>query len=132
MKSFTVATIAAALVSSAAALPKEPSFAKVNLVAINRPISGEWSEKRVTVDLATLSHQENLPITGLAIESVYITAPPAPGLSAIGVADITCQRYKDQFGVQRGSAAFTSSVNASISTNSVDFGYVLCYANPTA
>ncbi|KAI8960770.1 hypothetical protein F5Y11DRAFT_328739 [Daldinia sp. FL1419] len=133
MKSFAIATIAAAaLASSAAALPTEPPYAKVNLVAINHPVSGERSGTRVTIDLATLSHRENLPITGFAIESISITAPTAPNAPTPSVEDITCQRYQDQFGVSRGSAAFTSSKDALISTNSVDFGYVLCYVNPTA
>ncbi|KAK6948280.1 hypothetical protein Daesc_010045 [Daldinia eschscholtzii] len=132
MKTFTIATVAAALASSASALPKQPPVARVNLMALNHPVSGKHSQQLVPIDLATLTHKDNLPITGFAIDSISVTVPPAPGQQAITKDDITCQRFQDQWGTQRGSAAFTSSKNASVSTNSVDFGYVLCYVNPTA
>ncbi|KAI1802438.1 hypothetical protein F4811DRAFT_529215 [Daldinia bambusicola] len=132
MKSFAIATVVAALASSASALPKQPAAARVNLIAINHPVSGAHSQQLVPVDIATLTHKDNLPITGFSIDSISVTVPPAPGQPAITKDDIVCQRYQDQWGTQRGSAAFTSDKDALVSTNSVDFGYVLCYVKPTA
>ncbi|KAI1465669.1 uncharacterized protein F4812DRAFT_461365 [Daldinia caldariorum] len=132
MKSFTLATVVAALASSASAVPKQPSPAQVNLIAINHSVSGAHTDQLIAIDIATLTHKDNVPITGFAVDSISVTVPAAPGQAAITKDDIVCQRFQDRWGTQRGSAAFTSAKNASVSTNSVDFGYVLCYVTPTA
>ncbi|KAK7419636.1 hypothetical protein QQX98_003227 [Neonectria punicea] len=122
-----ITTLAATLASTATALPTErdANVAVVNVIAVNKPISGSHSSTPVKIPFGKLTHFD-LSITGLQLKSVTVHAP---GVTAPDVSEVTCQMYKDQYGVQPGSAAFTKAQEALISTNSVEFGWVLCYVN---
>ncbi|KAF4979731.1 hypothetical protein FDECE_18019, partial [Fusarium decemcellulare] len=127
MQFFTLITAAAAtFASTATALPssineRAAGSAVAKILAINAPISGSHSQKNVYVPLGKLTHVDDLSITSLKLESIKVDVPNVPKPS---VNDITCQMYKDQYGVQPGSAEFTKAKPALISTNSVDFGWV--------
>ncbi|KPM38336.1 hypothetical protein AK830_g8229 [Neonectria ditissima] len=128
-----IATLAATLASTATALPAQnteraTTGAFANVIAVNNPISGSHSSTPVKIPFGKLTHFD-LSITGLQLKSITIDVP---GVTAPDASEVTCQRYQDQYGVQRGSAAFTKAKEALISTNTVEFGWVLCYVNPTA
>lgn len=129
MKTACIAA-AAALLAPAATLAqplaaRNGNGAYANVLALRHPVSGDKSETPVNIPLGQLTTFD-LAITGFQLQGVTVTVPDEPELDA---AEVTCQRYKDAYGVQPGSAAFTTSVNASVSTNTVDFGWVLCYVN---
>ncbi|CAI4212747.1 unnamed protein product [Parascedosporium putredinis] len=79
----------------------------------------------VQVPLSTLTHVE-LTITGLQLTGVTVDIPD---ITPPSDTDVTCQMYKDEYGVQPGSAEFFKGHDAHISTNPVQFGWVLCYVN---
>ncbi|KAH7131322.1 hypothetical protein EDB81DRAFT_808364 [Dactylonectria macrodidyma] len=122
-----IATVAAALASAATALPTErdANVAVANVIAINKPLDGSHSSTAVKIPFGKLTHFE-LPITGLKLKGVTVTVP---GAVAPDASKVTCQMYKDKYGVQPGSAAFNKAHEALISTNTVQFGWVLCYVN---
>ncbi|KAF7556741.1 hypothetical protein G7Z17_g1254 [Cylindrodendrum hubeiense] len=122
-----IATATAALASTAMALPspkRAEGSAVANLIAVNG-FGDDKDEAPITVPFGTLTHYD-YQVTGLQLKSVTVDVPwgVVPDVS-----DITCQMYRDQYGVQPGSAKFTSSQDASLSTNPVEFGWVLCYVN---
>lgn len=98
-------------------------FAKVT--AINHNLSGNTTpDKEVEIPFGTLFHVDDTPITELRLKGSGATVPDQP---EVDVSTITCQRYNDQYGTRVGSAPFTAESPALISTNAVDFGWVLCY-----
>ncbi|KAK7413387.1 hypothetical protein QQX98_007764 [Neonectria punicea] len=125
-----IATLAATLASTATALPaqntqRDAGVAAANVLAVNNPISGSHSSTPVKIPFGKLTHFD-LSITELQLKGVTVTVP---GATAPDASKVTCQRYKDQYGVQPGSTAFTKGHDALISTNTVEFGWVLCYVN---
>ncbi|CAM1510933.1 Fc.00g084460.m01.CDS01 [Cosmosporella sp. VM-42] len=131
---FTSISVAAAalLASTATALPtvsarkaqntSTPAYA--NVIAINHPISGESSQTPVKIPFGELTHFEDLPITGFQLDGITVTAKD---LVVPDEDQVVCQRYRDQYGIMPGSALFNTTTEALVSTNSVDFGWVLCY-----
>lgn len=128
MKSIFIAV--AALLAPAVTLAQPLSArngngAYANILALKHPVSGEHSETPVNIPFGQLTHYDQ-EITGFQLLGVTISVPDEPELDA---SKVTCQRYNDAYGVQPGSAPFATGVNASVSTNLVDFGWVLCYVN---
>ncbi|KAH7123498.1 hypothetical protein B0J13DRAFT_566710 [Dactylonectria estremocensis] len=121
------ATVTAAFAATATALPTErdTGAAVANVIAVNKPLDGTHSSTAVKIPFGKLTHVD-LPITNLMLKSVTVTAS---GVAAPDVSKVTCQMYKDKYGVQPGSAAFNKKHEAYISTNTVQFGWVLCYVN---
>ncbi|KAM5353735.1 hypothetical protein ACJ41O_000385 [Fusarium nematophilum] len=118
--------LAAGLASTAAALPNTPRdtvTAVANVYAVNNS-----TKEPVEIPFGRLTHFD-LSITELQLYDVTIDilGIPPPGVDAV-----TCQMYKDVYGIRPGSAEFTKDEPALISTNPVDFGWVLCYVNVDA
>lgn len=125
MKSAIFTAAAAVFASAASAAPTAAPKALVNLVAVNKPISGEHSTKAISVPFGELTHFDDLPVTGFQVKGV--TVANLPGAPKVDETKVTCRMYKDEFGVQPGSALFSKGEDALISTNSVEFGHVLCW-----
>lgn len=127
-------TIFAGLAALAASVQAAPSdiearatpHATVAIMTVNSPLDGEHSTSPLNVPLGKLTHQKNIKITELEIARVYSNVP---GIKTPELDQITCQMYKDKYGIQPGSAEFTAEKPALISTNSVSLGWVLCYVN---
>lgn len=129
----TIAT--AVMASTVAGLPSFPrsthgvpqAGAVAKVVAVNHYLFGNpVMDKTVDVPFGRLTHVADTPITELQLVGAVVTVP---GQSQIDASKITCQRYNDQYGTKVGSAPFTTSSPALISTNPVDFGWVLCYVH---
>ncbi|KAF4448834.1 hypothetical protein FALBO_16742 [Fusarium albosuccineum] len=119
----TIVTGAVALfASTAAAQPaaRQAAVAYANLLVFNE---AEHSQTPVRIPFGQLT-SANYRITKLQLESVSVHIPDIP---APDVEDVVCQRYQDRYGVQPGSAEFSKGKPALVSTNPVEFGYVLCY-----
>ncbi|KAH6871652.1 hypothetical protein B0T10DRAFT_522935 [Thelonectria olida] len=123
------AAAAAAIASTATALPSTRDYnaAVANVVAL-KGFGNSQTKTDVKIPFGKLTHFD-LSITGLQLKSVTVNVP---GTAAPDVNKITCQMYKDQYGIQPGSAEFTKAKEALISTNDVSFGWVLCYVNVDA
>lgn len=117
-----IAGVTTIFASVAAAQPtvRQAPEAYANLLVVN---SVDHSQQPVRIPLAQLTTLD-YDITKLELESLSVNVPDIP---APNVEDIVCQRYKDQYGVQFGSAEFTKGQPALIATNPVEFGWVLCY-----
>ncbi|KAF4978471.1 hypothetical protein FZEAL_5157 [Fusarium zealandicum] len=104
-------------------MPRDSDVAVANIYAIN----GQ-TKKPLEIPFGKLTHFD-LSITELQLYDVTIdiVGIPPPGVGAV-----TCQMYKDSDGIRPGSAEFTKDNPALISTNPVDFGWVLCYVNVDA
>jgi hypothetical protein len=128
-----VITMIAAIASTAAASPagKPAPVAKVapdnNLaVVVVGAIHGfglEQTTTSVRIPFGKLTHFDKLPITSLEVRGVMVSGD---GLPVPDDKKVRCRRYKDQYGLQLGSLEFKKGKEALISTNSVDFGWVLC------
>ncbi|KAF5008650.1 hypothetical protein FDECE_5062 [Fusarium decemcellulare] len=119
----TIAAGAVALfASTAAAQPaaRQAPVAYANLLVFNE---AEHSQTPVRIPFGQLT-SANYRITKLQLESVSVHIPD---IQAPDVEDVVCQRYQDRYGVQPGSAEFSKGKPALVSTNPVEFGYVLCY-----
>ncbi|KAF4436170.1 hypothetical protein F53441_13314 [Fusarium austroafricanum] len=112
----------AVLASATTAQPtaRQAPTAYANIMVSN---SADHSQQPVRIPLAQLTTLD-YAVTKLDLISLSVNIPdiPSPDL-----ADVVCQRYKDKYGVQFGSAEFGKDKPALISTNPVDFGWVLCY-----
>ncbi|KAI5461757.1 hypothetical protein BGZ63DRAFT_404587 [Mariannaea sp. PMI_226] len=131
MQFITVAAAFATLFASTAtatpAGPKPATEAVANIVAVNQ--SGSTQIKtQVKVPFGKLTHVD-ASITELQLQSISVVVPDT---ATPDIKTITCQMYKDQYGVVPGSARFTSTRPAKVSTNPVSLGWILCYVNPTA
>jgi len=122
-------TVAALLAPATLAQPlsaRNGNGAVANVMAINHPVGGRSEETPLNIPLGQLTHYDNLPITSLQLVGVTVSVPDQP---KVDESKVTCQLYKDAYGLQPGSAPFNTAVNATVSTNSVDFGWMLCYVN---
>ncbi|KAH7260014.1 hypothetical protein FSOLCH5_009633 [Fusarium solani] len=113
-------TAVAALASTASA----GNMGVANILAITGPSGGQHTEKTVTVPFGQLTHYD-MAISELRLESIAVTLPG--GAIEPDIQDITCQMYKDEHGLDPGSREFTIDRPALLSTNTVQFGWVLCY-----
>ncbi|KAF9771347.1 hypothetical protein IL306_011006 [Fusarium sp. DS 682] len=87
--------------------------------------SAENSKEPVRVPLAQLTtFSHNYQVTELRLDGLNVNIPD---IESPKIEDVVCQRYRDRYGVQFGSAEFTYNNPALISTNPVEFGWVLCY-----
>ena len=127
---FTIFTAATALFTSAAvASPisaRNGPHAVANIIAVNEPVSGEHSRLSIDIPFGKLTTFD-IPITGFELSKVTVNNIPFPGDNKVNVDNVECRRYKDPTGTQTGSSAFTKKEPALISTNTVDFGWVLCW-----
>ncbi|PKS05939.1 hypothetical protein jhhlp_007772 [Lomentospora prolificans] len=121
----TVAALAATATARPSVAARDDASAIANIIAINGFGPGAPPGVPVQVPFGTLTHVD-LSITTLQLTGVTVNVPDA---EAPADTDITCQMYKDQYGVQPGSAEFSKGKDAHISTNPVPFGWVLCYVN---
>ena len=126
---FAIFSAAATIFASAAsaspvAIRDSAPSAVVNLIAVNKPVSGEHSTKAIKVPFGKLTHFD-VPITGFQVQGV--TVANIPGSPKVDESKVVCRRYKDEYGVSPGSALFTKKNEALISTNTVEFGHVLCW-----
>ncbi|KAM0190313.1 hypothetical protein ACHAPI_009564 [Fusarium lateritium] len=83
----------------------------------------DHSQQPVRIPLAQLTTL-NYPVMELDLIGLSVHVP---GIPSPDVKDIVCQRYNDKYGIQFGSTEFSVGKPARISTNPVDFGWVLCY-----
>lgn len=123
-----IVTGAAALFASAASAQptaRQAPVAYANIMVYN---SADHSQQPIQIPLGQLTNA-NYHVTKLSLISLSVHIPDIPSPD---VKDVVCQRYKDQYGVQPGSAQFSYDNPALIATNPVDFGYVLCYVKPTS
>ncbi|OAA77806.1 hypothetical protein LEL_04629 [Akanthomyces lecanii RCEF 1005] len=132
---FTITAITAALASTVSAMDlsslsqradeAEDGSVYAKVTAINHNLSGNTTpDKELEIPFGTLFHVDDTPITELQLKGAGATVPDLP---EVNVSKITCQRYNDQYGTRVGSATFTAESPALISTNAVEFGWVLCY-----
>lgn len=132
---FTITAITAALASTVSAMDlsslsqradeAEDGNVYAKVTAINHNLSGNTTpDKELEIPFGTLFHVDDTPITELRLKGAGATVPDLP---EVNVSKITCQRYNDQYGTRVGSAPFTAESPALISTNAVEFGWVLCY-----
>ncbi|KAM0428190.1 hypothetical protein ACHAPT_007091 [Fusarium lateritium] len=119
---FTNSLFTAVAALSSTALAGNLGF--VNILAITGPSGGQHTEKTVTVPFGQLTHHD-LQVSELRIESIAVQLPG--GAIEPDINDVTCQMYKDEGGLDPGSAEFTINKPALLSTNTVQFGWVLCY-----
>ncbi|KAM0419044.1 hypothetical protein ACHAPT_011983 [Fusarium lateritium] len=120
----SIITGAAALFASASmAQPtaRQAPVAYANVMIYN---SAQHSQEPVRLPLAQLVSLNQYQVTKLDLISLSVHIPDIPSPD---VKDVVCQRYKDKYGVQLGSTEFSYEKPALISTNPVEFGYVLCY-----
>ena len=132
MRFITIGTsIAILLTSQALALPavsqRDPSnLAVANIIAVNKPLSNgpeaKATETPLQIPIAKLTTFD-LSITSLELQGITVDVP---NVSVPKDTQIVCQRYKDEYGLQPGSAMFATTEPALISTNPVDFGWVIC------
>ncbi|KAM5360197.1 hypothetical protein ACJZ2D_013907 [Fusarium nematophilum] len=99
-----------------------PNFAEASVFAFNSQKPGY---KSFDIPLGKLTHFDH-SITRLELRGISFNVP---GTESPDPRDITCQMYKDKYGVTPGSTEFTMKTPALISTNPVPFGWVLCYVN---
>ncbi|KAF4965612.1 hypothetical protein FSARC_6599 [Fusarium sarcochroum] len=119
----SIITGAAALFASAAAAQptaRQAPVAYANVMVYN---SADHSQQPVRIPLAQLTTLD-YKVTKLDLISLSVHIPDIPSPDT---KDVVCQRYKDKYGVQFGSTEFTDGKPALISTNPVEFGWVLCY-----
>jgi hypothetical protein len=129
----TITTIIAAIASTAAATPagKPAPSAKVDsgsniAVVVVGAINGfgyEQTTTAVRVPFGKLTHFNKLPVNSLEVRGIMVGGD---GLPIPKDDKVKCRRYKDQYGLQPGSVEFQKGKEALISTNVVDFGWVLC------
>lgn len=119
----TAITSAIALMASAgSAQPtaRQAPVAYANVMVVN---AADHSQQPVRIPLAQLTSL-NYQVTELRLMSLSVHVPDIPSPD---VKDVVCQRYNDKYGIQFGSTEFTDGKPALISTNPVEFGWVLCY-----
>ncbi|KAF5537700.1 hypothetical protein FPHYL_12701 [Fusarium phyllophilum] len=123
----TLLTSAIALASTATSQPtaRQAPTANAVIMIVN---SADHSRQPVRIPLAQLTTLD-YQVTELRLESLNVNIPDIepPELS-----DVVCQRYRDKYGVQLGSTEFSHEKPALISTNPVEFGWVLCYRKDRA
>ncbi|KAF4959589.1 hypothetical protein FSARC_10675 [Fusarium sarcochroum] len=110
----------ATLSTAVAAAPKEKPYIGVAIMTYN----GDDSSP-LNVPLGVLTHATR-KVTEIEIARAYSTVK---GVKAPDVDQITCQMYKDKYGSVPGSKDFTADEGARISTNPVEFGWLLCRVN---
>ncbi|KAM0544362.1 hypothetical protein ACHAPJ_011898 [Fusarium lateritium] len=117
-----IAGAVALFASAATAQPtaRQAPVAYANVMVIN---SADHSRQPVRIPLAQLTTLD-YKITELDLISLSVHIPNIPSPDT---KEVSCQRYKDKYGVQFGSTEFTENKPALISTNPVEFGWVLCY-----
>ncbi|KAF7558707.1 hypothetical protein G7046_g5439 [Stylonectria norvegica] len=107
--------------------------AYANVIAINNSVRGPndppATKTALKIPFGKLTTFEDLPITGFHLEGITIDVDV---IVKPQEKQVVCQRYRDQFGVQPGSLPFNTTTDALVSTNSVDFGWVLCYIKPVS
>ncbi|KAF4981035.1 hypothetical protein FZEAL_3087 [Fusarium zealandicum] len=101
------------LASTATSLPSAVPSAKVLLINRN-------DHKFIDVPFGKLTHVD---YQIMRLEFAGVT----PDGQKVDPTKVTCQMYKDQFGIESGSTDFSSKNAAYISTNNVDLGWILCY-----
>ncbi|KAF4465937.1 hypothetical protein FALBO_7221 [Fusarium albosuccineum] len=106
--------------TAVAAAPKEKPFVGVAIMTYN----GDESTP-LNVPLGVLTH-DTRKVTKIEIGRAYSTVK---GVKAPKVDQITCQMYKDKYGSVPASKDFTAKKSALISTNPVEFGWLLCRVN---
>ncbi|KAF4470468.1 hypothetical protein FALBO_2626 [Fusarium albosuccineum] len=130
----TLFTAVAALASTSMALPTAensdnvdkrtmiPNQVSVNVVAVKGMIPGQ-TKQDIVVPLGKLTYFKDVQFTELRIKSINKVAPvPMPDINKI-----VCQRFRDEFGAQTGSEAFTVKKGTVVDTNAIPLGWVLCY-----
>ncbi|KAL9568745.1 hypothetical protein ACKAV7_007059 [Fusarium commune] len=122
----TIITAILAYTASAAPAPAKTAADNNLAVVVIGAIRGFGAEQTTTpvrVPFGKLTHFEHLPVTSLAVRGVMVSGD---GLPVPDISKVRCRRYKDQYGLQLGSVEFKKGKNADISTNDVDFAWVLC------
>ncbi|KAM0421164.1 hypothetical protein ACHAPT_011056 [Fusarium lateritium] len=114
---FTAAV--ATLASTATAAPKKYS-ASASVYAMNTD-----SYKSIQVPFGVLTHMD-YQMTSLEVRGVWVDLPEGQD---VDLDKVRCQMYRDSVGTQRGSNTFTNKTPAHVSTNPVEFGWVLCYVD---
>lgn len=127
-----VATAALASTATASFLPPDamemlkrtmvPNHVSAKVVAVNG-FGKDQTKKNILVPLGRLTHVSRSQITELRVEGVdHVAEAPKPADD-----NIVCQRYLNQYASKTGSERFTQKEPAHVSTNPVDFGWILCY-----
>jgi hypothetical protein len=114
-----VALFASASIAQPTARQAPEAYA--NVMVYN---SADHSQQPVRIPFGQLTNLDQYKITKLDLVGLSVNIPDIP---APDIKDVVCQRYNDKYGVQLGSTEFTYENPALISTNPVEFGWVLCY-----
>ncbi|KAF5591267.1 hypothetical protein FPANT_5729 [Fusarium pseudoanthophilum] len=119
---FTTLLSAIALASTATSQPtaRQAPTANAVIMIVNSADNSRQPVRIPLAQLTTLDYQ----VTELRLESLNVNIPD---IESPELGDVVCQRYKDRYGVQLGSVEFSHEQPALISTNPVEFGWVLCY-----
>ncbi|KAF5020589.1 hypothetical protein F66182_7375 [Fusarium sp. NRRL 66182] len=120
MQFLTILAGIATLSTAVAAAPNEKPYIGVAIMTYN----GDESTP-MNVPLGVLTH-DTRKVTEIEIARVYSTVP---GVQPPKLDQVTCQMYKDKYGSVPGSKDFTAEQGALISTNPVEFGWLLCRVN---
>ncbi|KAK7588516.1 hypothetical protein V3481_007540 [Fusarium oxysporum f. sp. vasinfectum] len=96
---------------------------RIIVVGAIRGFGAEQTITPVRVPFGKLTQFDHLPVTSLAVRGVMVSGD---GLPILDISKARCRRCKDQYGLQLGSVEFKKGKNADISTNDVDFAWVLC------
>ncbi|KAM0542728.1 hypothetical protein ACHAPJ_012661 [Fusarium lateritium] len=121
------ATALSATLSTAAPTTRSTPEAAVTIIG-NDETRHNTERTFITVPLGKLTTLADVSITTLKLSALTIDHPKNFA-SVPTVDDISCQMYKDKYGVTPGSTKFTRSADAHISTNPVSLGWILCYVN---
>jgi hypothetical protein len=114
MKPTTLLTTSILLLTTAYATPTVYINATNAGIGNNPPSTSQI----LSAQLYQLNTYPNLGVTQLAIGTTQ----------DIPAADVECRMYKDTAGLQPGSAPWSGSQAALISTNTVQVGSIVCYA----
>ncbi|KAM0189311.1 hypothetical protein ACHAPI_010077 [Fusarium lateritium] len=121
------ATSLFAILSTAAPTTRSTPEAAVTIIG-NDETCHNTERTFITVPLGKLTTLADVSITTLKLSALTINHPK--NFESIPtVENISCQMYKDKYGVTPGSMEFTRSADAHISTNPVSLGWLLCYVN---
>ncbi|RSL51453.1 hypothetical protein CEP54_011415 [Fusarium duplospermum] len=113
--------VVATLASTATAAPAAKKYsASASVFAMNQD-----GYKSILVPFGVLTHMD-YRMTSLEVRGVFVDLPEGQD---VDLNKVKCQMYKDSVGTQRGSDVFTRKTPARVSTNPVEFGWVLCYVD---
>ncbi|RSL72559.1 hypothetical protein CEP53_001059 [Fusarium sp. AF-6] len=117
--------VVATLASTTTAAPAAPAATKKHSATVDVFAMNVDGYKSIMVPFGVLTHMD-YRMTSLEVRGVFVDLPDGQD---VDLNKVKCQMYKDSVGTQRGSDVFTKKKPAHVSTNPVEFGWVLCYVD---